>query len=112
MFSTVGFCHRWCSSQKKNCTPPRCEPTSACLGLSFTLCEISTLPWVLGLLLQTLFPFLRRWWHTWQLEGGGYGPACRIVEKLNDAADTILEPEMSSACLGINARLTMSERRV
>ena len=28
------------------------------------------------------------------------GPACRIVERLNDAADTILEPEMSSVCLG------------
>ena len=28
------------------------------------------------------------------------GPACRIVERLNGAADTTLEPEMSSICLG------------
>ena len=42
----------------------------------------------------------RGWWP---------GPACRIVERLNDAADTILEPEMSSACLG-NQRSSYDER--
>ena len=46
------------------------------------------------------------------LEGDGYGLAYRIVGRLNDAAATILEPEMSSVCLGINARLTMSKRRI
>ena len=34
------------------------------MDLSFTLCKISILPLVLGLLLRTLFPFLRRWRRT------------------------------------------------
>ena len=42
----------------------------------------------------------RGWWP---------GPACRIVERLNDAADTILEPEMSSVCLG-DQRSSYNER--
>ena len=30
VFLTVGFCHRWCSSQKQNCTPLRAFVSSAC----------------------------------------------------------------------------------
>jgi hypothetical protein len=82
---------------------PRQDLASACLDLSFTLCKISILPLVLGLLLRICFPFLRRWCRTWpnasgsrQLEGGGYGPHGRIVGRLNGAPAATLEPEMSS----------------
>ena len=43
---------------------PRRDLSSVCFSLSFTLCKISILPLVLGLLLRTLFPFLRRWRRT------------------------------------------------
>ena len=32
MFLTIGFCHRWCGSQKQNCTPPRAFATLALPG--------------------------------------------------------------------------------
>jgi len=32
VFLTIGFCHRWCGSQKQNCTPPRAFATLALPG--------------------------------------------------------------------------------
>ena len=32
MFLTIGFCHRWCGSQKQNCTPPKAFATLALPG--------------------------------------------------------------------------------
>jgi hypothetical protein len=29
VFLTIGFCHRWCGSQKQNCTPPKAFATLA-----------------------------------------------------------------------------------
>ena len=46
------------------CPLAEARPLIGLLDLSFTLCKISILPLVLGLLLRTLFPFLRRWRRT------------------------------------------------
>ena len=32
VFLTIGFCHRWCGSQKQNCTPPKAFATLALPG--------------------------------------------------------------------------------
>jgi len=32
VFLTIGFCHRWCGSQKQNCTLPRAFATLALPG--------------------------------------------------------------------------------
>ena len=32
MFLTIGFCHRWCGSQKQNCTLPKAFATLALPG--------------------------------------------------------------------------------
>jgi len=79
------------------------RPLIGLLGLSSTLCKISILPLVLGLLLRICFPFLRRWRRilpnasgSRQVERGGYRPPDRIVGRLNDAPAATLEPEMSS----------------
>ena len=95
----------------------KARPRIGLLGLSLTVCKISILPLVLGLLLQIRFPFLRRWrrilpnaFGSRQVEGGGYGPHGRIVERLNGAPDTTLEPEMSSICSRDQCLSMMSKR--
>ena len=43
------------------CPLSEARPLIGLLGLSSTVCKISILPLVLGLLLRICFPFLRRW---------------------------------------------------